>query len=91
MGITETVQYEHIHRDPQEPVWHVTGCDTSGPKVNTDFSKSEQAQRELILGERVGGAWLGLQPLPAKTLEVFYHDRDLTSSSGLLAILITAW
>lgn len=36
------------------------------------------------------GAWLGLQPLPAKTLEVFCPDLDLTPSSGMLAILITA-
>ena len=37
-----------------------------------------------------GRGGLGLQPLPAKTLEVFYPDLDLTPSSGMLAILITA-
>lgn len=68
----------------------MTGCDTSGSKVASDFSKSEQAWHELIFaaGEGEGGA-VGLQPLPVKTLEVSYPDLDLTPSSGMLAILIT--
>lgn len=66
----------------------MTYYDTSRSKVNTNFSKSEQAWHELIF--RHGGAWLGLQPFPVKTLDVFYSDLDLTPSSGMLAILITA-
>lgn len=67
----------------------MTDCDTLGSKVNTDFSKSEQARHELIFREGRGHG-LASNPFLLRPLKFFYADLDLTPSSGMLAILITA-